>query len=103
MSNYRCSTTIVYSIIGTKIKEWKLQDTRREYNFIVGWIVIGIDGRWCHTPFRFINWFTHTFYHLVIFKLVYASQVGKNIVAVDDNSFIGFPFIRKANFVHNSL
>src|SRR5580658_10288872 len=41
-------STIIHSIIRTKIKKRKLQNTGGERNFIIGWAVGCINSRWRH-------------------------------------------------------
>src|SRR5689334_3397512 len=99
MTNYSANTTIVYSIICSKIKERKLQDASREYDLVIAGIVIGIDRRRRHTPTVFVNWLSPATDHVVVSPLAGTLAIAQEIIAVNSNSTIILPLVRISNLL----
>src|ERR1700722_5141451 len=62
VADHGADASIIHGVIRAKIKKRKLQDTRREYDLVIGWIVIGIYGRRRHTPAFFVDRFVDLAY-----------------------------------------
>ena len=56
MANHYTNRTIVKRVVRVHIKEWILQNTRREADFVGSRIVICVHRLWGHKPFIFIYW-----------------------------------------------
>ena len=57
MADYEADSAIIYGIIAIGKVKWWLKNACREINIILGRIIIRIDSRWRHLPFRAVNRF----------------------------------------------
>src|SRR6218665_3506285 len=51
VSDHHSDAAVVYRVVGVFVEERELQNARGKNNFIIGWMVIGIDGLGSHAPF----------------------------------------------------
>ena len=103
MPYYYTYSTIINSIVSIHIKERRLQNSRREDNFIHHRTIVSIHRLWVHKPFCTIYWFTqlrhgiHELEHLPVADVLHVA------VARDAKIRIIAPLVRITNLYRNSI
>src|SRR5690554_333066 len=98
MTNYRTNTTVVNSVVGIHVEEWRLQNTRREHNFIRRWAVVSVYCLRRHTPARTIYWLTEVCNIFVVTKVGQTNGIANQVVCRNLQRRVILPFVWVANF-----
>ena len=98
MTDNNSDSTVIHCIISIHIKEWRLQDSCREADFIGCRVVISINGLRSHQPFILVYRFAGFSNHFVVIPLVRTFNICPVRIIFDLQCRVIFPFIRITYF-----
>src|SRR5882724_390783 len=95
--------TEVRGIVNLLVEKRRLQNTRREHNFILRRTVVGIDRRWRHLPFVAVNRLADFGNLAAGFKLVGSQEISHEIAARNFQRTVIAPDVGISNLVANRV